>query len=174
MAGGWGGGWRGGISCGRTVNIFFQLYFNKNLFCAASALTLVVIRGKGERCQLAIMKFHKEVRKWKKLHETEGKIQERSREGMDIEGGGVALLELIDAMTMCPRTMCPRTKSLGCSIPRTMRPLDNASLEQCIPLSKFPIYPWPVCPDPVRRQGICRDPVRRQSTCRDKASFLEP
>jgi hypothetical protein len=39
----------------------FQLSFNKNLFCARSALTLVVIRGKGERCcKLAIMKFNQE------------------------------------------------------------------------------------------------------------------
>jgi hypothetical protein len=35
----------------------------------------------------------------------------------------------IDAMTMCPRTMWLRTKSLVCSVPWTMRPLDDASLE---------------------------------------------
>ncbi len=67
------------------------------------------------------------------------KLKEREKEGvekgmdigqMDIEGGGgVALLELMDAITMCPRIMCPRTKRKVSDVP---------SLEQCIPWTTLP------------------------------------
>ncbi len=35
----------------------------------------------------------------------------------------------VDDMIKCPRPMCPRTKSLGFSVPWTMRPLDDAAIE---------------------------------------------
>ncbi len=41
-------------------------------------------------------------------------------------------------MLVHPRPMCPRTKVLRRSVPRTMRPLDNA--------------PWSMCPDPGPQQ----------------------
>jgi hypothetical protein len=36
-------------------------------------------------------------------------------------------------MIKCPRPMCPQTKSLVCSVPWTMRPLDDGSLRQHVP-----------------------------------------
>jgi hypothetical protein len=50
----------------------------------------------------------------------------------------------LDARTMWPLTMCPRTKSLECSIPWTMRPLDVASLIDT------------VCTDPGPHRDTCR------------------
>jgi hypothetical protein len=38
-----------------------------------------------------------------------------------------------DARTICLRTMCPQTKSLGRSVPWTLRPLDDAALGHVVP-----------------------------------------
>jgi hypothetical protein len=47
-------------------------------------------------------------------------------------------------MTMDPGTMCPRTKSLICSAPGAMCPLDNTSLARCIPWSSCPMKDAPL------------------------------
>ncbi len=39
----------------------------------------------------------------------------------------------VDDVIKCPRPLCPRAKSHICSVYRTMRPLDDASLERCVP-----------------------------------------
>jgi|688.fasta_scaffold313340_1 hypothetical protein len=36
------------------------------------------------------------------------------------------------ARKMCPRIMYPQTKSLGSSVPWTMRPLEDAALGYCV------------------------------------------
>ncbi len=51
-------------------------------------------------------------------------------------------------------TICPRTKSLRCSVPWTMRPLDDASRGWCDPWTMRPLedaslgryVPWTMCP----------------------------
>jgi hypothetical protein len=56
---------------------------------------------------------------------------------------------LSGAMLFRPQLICPRTKSMGCFVPRTMRPLDDASLGKplpslgrCIPYTCGPCEPY--------------------------------
>jgi hypothetical protein len=55
---------------------------------------------------------------------------------------------------MFRQTMCPQTKSLGRSIPRTLRPLDDAALRYCVP---WTWRPRPMCPNPGLHQCTSQD-----------------